>query len=258
MGDQALVRCLDVAADGRHHPDAVADAETMPVAVGVDRLAVHELHDEIRPSRLVAPGVDEARDARGIESREQETLAFEARQIVWRGRVCVQPFDGDARRFTRTGPRRFVDRAEATAADDAYQRVRTEGPWQVALGHRGGRGTAGAAVCVGPFVGGDESQDLVAHLGVRLEDGETGLELRGGPLDGRVEEFHHAVPAIAGRHVRSGVNGVPDGSVPLSPSRCASQARAERARRFTVTREMPRSSAASSAVQPSTKRAVTT
>ena len=90
MDDALLVRVLDAAADAEEELEPPADVEAVPVAVIGDRLAGHELHDEVGETLVGGAGVERARDVGVVHHGERLPLALEASQHL----VRVHPAAG--------------------------------------------------------------------------------------------------------------------------------------------------------------------
>ena len=78
MHDQAAVRVLDAVAYLEHEPDALRDGQALPIAVLVDGLAVHVLHDEVGRALVGQPTVEEAGDVRMTQAGQQAALGQKA------------------------------------------------------------------------------------------------------------------------------------------------------------------------------------
>src|SRR5258707_15206810 len=77
MNDKVLVRIGDGRAHLSEELQAFGRGQRVRVAVGVDRFAVHVLHDEVGKSVVGGTAVDEARDIWMIELRQN--LSFIAK-----------------------------------------------------------------------------------------------------------------------------------------------------------------------------------
>ena len=78
MHDQVLVGVLDGAADIEEQLQPLAQPELLPIAIAIQRLAVHVLHHEVGIAFLGFARVDQARDVRVIQAREDLALGAEA------------------------------------------------------------------------------------------------------------------------------------------------------------------------------------
>ena len=76
--DQVLVRVLHGVADLAKQLEPRRDRQTLLVAVLVDRLAVHVLHDEVRRTLGRRTAVEEAGDVRMVQFGENLALGAEA------------------------------------------------------------------------------------------------------------------------------------------------------------------------------------
>ena len=78
MNHQALMRVLDRRADTEKQLQALSDRRPVRATELVDRRAVDELHHEIRDAAVGGAAVEEARDVRVIQTRENLALPAEA------------------------------------------------------------------------------------------------------------------------------------------------------------------------------------
>ena len=78
MDDALLVRVLHAAAHAEEELEPLAQIEAVPVAVVRDRLAGHQLHDEVGESLVGGAGFERAGDVGVIHHRERLPLALEA------------------------------------------------------------------------------------------------------------------------------------------------------------------------------------
>ena len=78
MDDALLVRVLHAAAHAEEELEPVTQIEVVPVAVGRDRLAGHQLHDEVGEPLVGGAGFERAGDVGVIHHRERLPLALEA------------------------------------------------------------------------------------------------------------------------------------------------------------------------------------
>src|SRR5262249_6861614 len=93
----------ETAVRGRHGVAAVAQqvdarvyGERVRAAIRGDRLALDELHDEVRTPVVRGAAVEEPRDVRVFEPGEDPALALEAREHVLGVEAAAQELDGDA------------------------------------------------------------------------------------------------------------------------------------------------------------------
>ncbi len=86
MDDAFLVRVLHALADLAEQPEPVRYREAARVAVPVDALSDHVLHGEPRPAARGEAAIDEPRDARTFEHREDAALLVEPANEVL---ICV-------------------------------------------------------------------------------------------------------------------------------------------------------------------------
>ena len=122
VDDALLVGVLDPAADAEEELEPVTQIEVVPVAVGGDRLAGHELHDEVGEPLVGGAGVERAGDVGVIHDREGLPLALEAGEHLIG--IHAEPDhlerDGAAEGLQLLG---FVDGSHAALAEDAGDAV---------------------------------------------------------------------------------------------------------------------------------------
>ena len=94
MDDQVLMRVLDGGADVDEQLEPLAEVELSLIAVLIERLAFDVLHDQVRLAILRLACIDQARDVRMIEARENLPLGTEAHAEIGGGRA-IDNFDGD-------------------------------------------------------------------------------------------------------------------------------------------------------------------
>ena len=78
MHDQVLVCVLNGAADVQEQLQARAQVELLPIAIAIERLAMHVLHDEVGLAFLGFAGIDQPRDVGVIQAGEDLPLGAEA------------------------------------------------------------------------------------------------------------------------------------------------------------------------------------
>ena len=87
------------------------------VAVGGDRLAFDVLHHEVRQAVVGRAAVDQARDVRMIELRQDLPFGAEAPQNVIRIEAAPDEFERDLLAVFVVGPGGEIDRAKSAPAD---------------------------------------------------------------------------------------------------------------------------------------------
>ena len=78
MHDHVAVRVIDGATDLHEEREPVGDGQRAIAAVAIDRHAVDQLHDEVRMAVRRAAAIEQARDPRMREVREDLALLLEA------------------------------------------------------------------------------------------------------------------------------------------------------------------------------------
>ena len=139
-------------------------AHAEPRRVPVERFAFDELHRQIRLPALRPARIQQARDARVIQLREDLPLPQKAFQQGALGQVPAQKLHRRPLPHLPIGPFGQIDRAHAAAPDGAHQ---AEGP---ARGTRRGLDAAGKA----GGGSGDKTRQRAALFAVK---GQQGLEL---------------------------------------------------------------------------------
>ena len=126
MDHALLVGMLDRLADRHEEFQALARREPLLVAVLGDGNALDQLHDEERPARLGAAGVEHAGDVGVVHHRQGLPLGLEAGQHGLGVHARLDDFHGhDAlHRFCLLG---HEDRAHAPLADLLHQLVAADG-----------------------------------------------------------------------------------------------------------------------------------
>ena len=125
MDRQVLVGVVDRLTDVEEQPEPPADRQPPGVAVGVDGLAVHVLHREVREPLRRHAGVEDLGNVGVIQAREQPGLAREPAEVGVGGPVAA----ADHLQRDRP-PQRLVlgavDDAHAALADPVRHRVRAD------------------------------------------------------------------------------------------------------------------------------------
>ena len=94
MNDQILMRVLDGGADVDEQLESLAQVEPALVAVLIERLALDVLHDQVWLAIVRLAGIDQSRDVRMIQARENLPLGTEAHAEI--GCSCaIDYFDCD-------------------------------------------------------------------------------------------------------------------------------------------------------------------
>ena len=96
MHDEVAVRRGHGVAAVVQEAEPLVDAEAVRAAVARDRLAFDELHHEVGPSVLGGSSVEEPRDVRMLEPREDAPLAREPGEHFVRRHSAAQQLDRDA------------------------------------------------------------------------------------------------------------------------------------------------------------------
>ena len=117
MHDQPLMRELHRAADFLEQAQARIERQRALVAVRVDRLALDVFHDEIRLAARRRAAVEQARDVRMLQRREDLPLAREVREHLGVGHAADQ-LDRGALLEMSVGALGEIDRAHAALARD--------------------------------------------------------------------------------------------------------------------------------------------
>ena len=136
MNDQVLMRIGDRRADLAEELQALGRGQRMRVAVGVNRFAVHVLHDEIRQSVIGRSAVDQARDVRMIELRQNLPFIAKPAEDV----VGIEPSPNELDRnllaIFVVRARRQINCAQTAPANFADDLVSAELPASERLLHR--------------------------------------------------------------------------------------------------------------------------
>ena len=128
MNDKVLMRVGDRRADLAEERQALGRGQRVRVAVGVDRFAVHVLHDEVGQAVVGRSAVDQARDVRMIELRQDLPFVAKTAEDV----VGIEPAPNELdRNFLAifvVGSRRQINGAQTAPADFADDLVGAELP----------------------------------------------------------------------------------------------------------------------------------
>ena len=122
MDDQVLVRAVHRRAHDLEQPQPLLDAERARIAIDVDRLAVDILHDDVRRAVGGRAAVEQPRDVRMIERRQD--LAFELQPALHLARQQPAPHQLDRDLLLELlvgalGEEHLAHAAAAEAAHDA-------------------------------------------------------------------------------------------------------------------------------------------
>ncbi len=180
MHDEVPVREGDGVADLAEESDAVGDRQPRRSRVFVDVRAVHELHHEVGEPVRRRAAVEESRDVRVREAREDLALGAEAGEDELAVHAAADELDRDAAFVLGIGPRREVNRAHAAAPDLPLERVRPE-PARFAVGveRQDLSRERSREEAVRLVRGGQERADLVLELQVsRARRGQERLAAR--------------------------------------------------------------------------------
>src|SRR5262245_23219351 len=133
MDDQVLVRVLNGRAHHAEEIDARREREVALRAIAIDRYARDQLHHEIRLAVVGRAAVDQPRDVRMIEARED--LPFGAEPAYQAARSDAAAHDLDRHLLVKLIVRthRAIHIAHAALTDQRDDLVRTDAPIEPAL-----------------------------------------------------------------------------------------------------------------------------
>ena len=170
-------------------------AELLAIAVAIERLAVHVLHHEVGIAFLGFARVDQARDVRVIQAREDLALGAEAQAELALHRAVVDDLDCDLRRVLPIGALAEVHRAGAAVAEDRNELVVAEDAADERLAAVACRGVESSAECKreragarAAVIAGQQLEQLGAHLRVVGGFSASTNALRSGPLNSTARE----------------------------------------------------------------------
>ena len=126
VDDQPPVRVGDGVADLSQEPEASVGVEPEAGDVGRDRLAVHQLHREVRLPLVADAAVEETRDVRVAEPGQDLALAAEPVEERRRREPAADHLEGHLLRVGAVGPVGAVDRAHAALAQQAVDLPRAD------------------------------------------------------------------------------------------------------------------------------------
>ena len=213
MDDEVLVRVLDGGADVEEQPQPRVDPEPVRVAVGGDRLTVDVLHHEVRQLAVGHAAVEELRDVRMAQRREDLPLGDESPLDLPVVEAAADDFDRHPAAELPVVTLREVDDAHAAASELAQDLVRPDVAGRVGIvewsiageqrcrerGQRTLERAGGTVVC----------REQFAHRGEEIAVTATGgRQPRGAMLrrliEGRLEEIFDLLPPVA---AHDGVSG---------------------------------------------------
>ena len=126
VDDEVLVRVLDRRADVEEQPQPRLDAQPVGVAVRGDRLAVHVLHHEVRQLAVGDAAVEELRDVRMAQRREDLPLGEKSPLDLPVVEAAADDFDRHAAAELAVVTLGEVDDAHAAASELAQHLVRSD------------------------------------------------------------------------------------------------------------------------------------
>jgi len=138
---EVLVRVLHRRADRAEEEESLPDAEAVAVAVLAERPPLDVLHDEVRQAVLGRPSVEQLRDVRVVERRQDLPLPAEPGDDLGRVHPLADDLDRDVLAELLVRPRREVDRPHAPLAEPAEDLVGAdpEPADRIVLGRKDGR-----------------------------------------------------------------------------------------------------------------------
>ena len=216
MDDEPAVGVGDGLADLLEEREPGVAREPAPVAIRRQRLAVDELHHEVRPPVGGRARVEQPSDAGVVEPGKDLALAAEAGEHLVGVHPPLDELQGDLLREGAVGAGGAVDHAHPPPPEHPLDPVRPDpvsgdevrlrrGVRLGADGLEQVRGEAGGVLAEGGaryLVKGDEVGGGAVELGVVAAGGaEAGGALVGGPREGGVGEGVHLGPAFGGEEV---------------------------------------------------------
>ena len=171
MDDRALVRVLDAVANLRHQLQPLPQVEPVRVAVGKQRLPVHQLHGEVRlaPKRGVGhPRVVDLRDAGVLQPAQRLRLVLEAAEHLAGGISRADHLQGHG--AMRELLLRLVDRAHPALTEQANDAIPPNPRRQCLRGvgqrrRRAWSGCAGRAPGSRPWLVPESGAFIIGHWG---------------------------------------------------------------------------------------------
>ncbi len=199
MQHQILVRVVHRCADALEQTQALGHSEPVPVAVFRDRETVDVLDDEIRKLSVGDTAIEQLRDVRVRQRREDLPLGQEAAMQLVSVSAAAQQLHRDAAAELAVVALGKVDDAHPSASDLPQHLIRADLPASLAIGQqrscRGRRRLREYAV--GPVVTCQQRFDFPAqHIVVPAELIEQRYPSGAVKLDDRLE---HLLDALAAR-----------------------------------------------------------
>jgi hypothetical protein len=159
MNHEVPVRVVHGGADGAEQRQPLLDGEPFPLAVGVDRLAFHILHGEVRLPLVARAPVEDGRDVGMLQPGQDLALDRETPQVL-RGRAPAHELQGHGLPEDVVVADGAIDEAHAAFAGDGEDAV---GPDAAALeaGIQRLHESRDGEELAGPFVRGQQRLDLL-------------------------------------------------------------------------------------------------
>ncbi len=126
MHDQVLVRVVDGRAHRAHQRDPLFGRQSPAVAVGVDRFAVDVLHDEVRRAVRRAPAIEQSRDVRVLQRRQDLPLHAQPALHLAREHAAADQLDRDLLLVFLVGALGEIHVAHAAGAELAQDPISAE------------------------------------------------------------------------------------------------------------------------------------
>ena len=126
MNDRATVRIRDRAAHLAKELQPLGDGQRLAVAVLVDRLPLDVLHHEIRQAVVGRVAIEQARDVRVVEAREDLPLVAEVTQHGVGIHAALDELDRDELLVLTVGATREIDDTHPAAANPLLDLVVTD------------------------------------------------------------------------------------------------------------------------------------
>ena len=136
VDDETLVRVLDRVTDAAEEREPFAHGQPLRRAVDVDRFALDVLHDDVRHAGLRRSGIEQARDVRVIERRENAPLLEKPSQRDRIDEIAGNHLDRDELLEPIVVARPQIDDAHPAAAELAHDPVAAESRGREAGGCR--------------------------------------------------------------------------------------------------------------------------
>ena len=118
MDDQVAVRMSQRTEHVEHQPDARLDAQAVRGAVVIDACPLHVFQDEVRAARRGDPGVDQPRDVRMRETRQQSPFTPKPVERRGGGRIAVEELERELSLEPAVAALREPHLAHSAAADE--------------------------------------------------------------------------------------------------------------------------------------------